>query len=251
MDNVNTSDARLLLEKMKINPNEANAVDKFIASSGATLDAKVVHVLKRLVAKVGNPQAAPMAISKAVAVSLTPIPFRVAVTSLNGGAMIGGGVNVSAKYIQMTDYLRNQLEMVGGSPTIIKTSKYLRVAYEDLKNALKSKNKQIDDIDNARISDLINNLERTEQKVEKAFRYIIALRKLLNNPNFNAESGIKGNVTAKMMEELEETHRKLTSSATKKSGDIMSVLNSIHTAVGDIPEMKKDIAALKKSAGLP
>jgi hypothetical protein len=173
--------------------------------------------------------------SSLVAFTLQP---RVGFTSMSGG-MMGGGNRAAANFIQMSNYLKNRYTLVGGANNAVPSSvAALRSSLGELEKALQSKNKQIDATDKQRIVQLIDSLQRTEEKAELAAKYMSELRRIISHPKFNASSEISAPVSAEMMSELSKNHATLLAAASKKSHNLLSILETVASLVDDVKAIK-------------
>jgi hypothetical protein len=140
----------------------------------------------------------------------------------------------------MSNYLKNRFTLIGGSNAVPSSVAALRSNLAELEKALVAKGKAIDATDKQRITQLIDGLQSTEEKANKAAKYMIELRRLISHPKFDAEvaSGIKTDVTAKMMSELTEQHKALLAAATKKSYNLLSIFETIAGVVDEVKAIR-------------
>jgi hypothetical protein len=234
--------ARNLVNKMGIN----GTVDEWVKANGITLQPTVASALKAIVSRVRNPsgltgpirEVPKVAPSVLVPFSLTP---RVPFTSMSG-VMMGGGANRAAvNFLQMSNYLKNRYTLVGGAPNAVPSSvAALRSSLAELKAALASKDKAIDTTDETRIIQLIDSLQSTEQKAERAAKYMSELRRLIAHPKFESDvaPSITGDVTASMMAQLSDNHKTLLAASSRKSNNLLSILETIAGLVADVKLIK-------------
>lgn len=227
--------ARNLVQKMKI----TGSVDEFVRASGVQLQPSVLAALKAIVNRVRN--ASGLGENRPYVSSMSSsIPFRVAFTSMSGGMIGGGGNRAAANFIQMSNYLKNRYTLVGGASNAVPSSvAALRSSLVELERALQAKDKKIDENDKERIIQLIDSLQSTEQKAEKAAKYMSELRRLINHPKFNGN--VAEVVTAQMMEELSGKHRELLTASAKKSTNLLSILETIASLVDDVKAIRNQI----------
>jgi hypothetical protein len=235
--------ARNLVSKMGI----TGTVDEWIKANSLTLQPTVANALRVIVSRVRNPSGlagskrseVPMVVASAlVPFSLTP---RVAFTSMSGVMVGGGGNRAAANFIQMSNYLKNRYTLVGGASNAVPSSvAALRSSLAELDSALKSKGKAIEETDKQRIVQLIDSLQSTEQKAEKAAKYMSELRRLLAHPKYDTivASTVANEVTADMMRELTENHKTLLAASSKKSYNLLSILETVAGLVDDVKAIK-------------
>jgi len=225
--------ARNLLSKLGINGD----VDAWVRDNSLTVDPRVVTVLKKLVNKTSGVSGSSSGFT--LVSGLAPRP----VFTLVGGGMVGGGNrnNAVSNFVQMSDYLKNQYVLVGGSNAAPSSVAALRQSLSQLEQALTAKGKAIEGTDKQRIVQLFDSLQSTEEKAMKAAKYMNELRRLVNHPKFPPLAA--GDVTAKMMEELTKKHSELLKAAERKSYNLLSILETI-AGVAD------DVKALKAKAGI-
>ena len=157
--------------------------------------------------------------------------------------LYGGGVasNNLSEIKQITDYLKNQkYTMIGGDPLVV-TSKVrvLKAQFHNLKKALKARGKTIDENDEKQIWQLLDSLERTEQKEQLLVKYMVNLRKLLNAGVLDSESKV---ITTDLIDELMKKNRKLFESGERKSMNILSIYDSLKEAVEQNASAIKSLA---------
>jgi hypothetical protein len=155
------------------------------------------------------------------------------------GGMMGGGNRAAANFIQMSNYLKNRYTLVGGANNAVPSSvAALRSSLAELERALESKGKQIDTNDKQRIVQLIDSLQRTEEKAELAAKYMSELRRIIAHPKFDVASEITGPVTANMMADLSKNKATLLAAASKKSYNLLSILETVAGLVDDVKAIK-------------
>ncbi len=225
--------ARNLLTKLGISGD----VDAWVKANSLTVDPRVVTVLKKLVNKTSGASGSSSGFTLVSGLVARPV------FTLLGGGMVGGGNrnNAVANFVQMSDYLKNQYVLVGGSHVAPSSVAALRQSLNQLEQALTAKGKAIDTTDKQRIVQLFDSLQSTEEKAMKAAKYMNELRRLVNHPKFPGTG--TGDVTAKMMEELTSKHSELLKAAERKSYNLLSILETI-AGVAD------DVKALKAKAGI-
>lgn len=228
--------ARNLLKKLDINGD----VDAWVKTNSLSVDPRVVTVLKKLVNKTSGVTGASAGYRLPSGASvLSPRP----VFTLVGGGMVGGGNrnNAVANFVQMSDYLKNQYVLVGGSNAAPSSVSALRQSLNQLEQALTAKGKAIDATDKQRIVQLFDSLQSTEEKAMKAAKYMNELRRLVNHPKFPGTGS--GDVTAKMMEELTTKHSELLKAAERKSYNLLSILETIAGVADDVKALKAKVGA--------
>jgi len=234
--------AKNLVEKLEINKSNYD-VNAWIASKKLTVTPQVRFALNKIVAKVlkatrgavGSAEPAPVA-----GVTLLPL------YSLTG-VMVGGGNSESSNYLQMSNYLRNQFNLVGGAGELIVPNALsgLRDSFISLQRVLKNNGKQIEENDVKRIDQLFDSLQSTEEKARKAAIYINGLRKLLAHPGFDNKE-VASSVTVKMLQELNEKHKKLLESSSRKTLSLVSILDSVASAA-DVKRLEDKVDRLLAS----
>ena len=233
--------ARNLLNKLSI----TGTVDDWVKSKGPgfAIDPRVVSVLKVLVARTTN-NSGTIVPSYASSGWPSKIARRPVFTLITGGGMVGGGRrnNAVANFVQMSDYLKNQYVLTGGSIAAPQTVAVLRQTLKDLEEALTKKGKAIDTTDKQRIIELFDSLQSTEDKAIRAAEYLSKLRRLVNHEKFDT-LGVASSVSVQMMEELTRKHAELLRASERKSGQVTSILEAVARAADDI-------AAIKKSLGI-
>jgi len=227
--------ARNLLSKLGIKGD----VDAWVSDNSLKVDPRVVTVLKKLVNKTSGASGSSSGFTLVSGLAARPV------FTLVGGGMVGGGNrnNAVANFVQMSDYLKNQYVLVGGSHVAPSSVAALRQSLSQLEQALTAKGKKIDETDKNRIVQLFDSLQSTEEKAMKAAKYMNELRRLINHPKFQTEVSSMVPVTAKMMEELTAKHSELLKAAERKSYNLLSILETI-AGVAD------DVKALKAKAGI-
>lgn len=235
--------ARALVTKMGITGSVAEWKAKQKASSpDFDLDPRVEFALTQIVNRVRNPSGL---VAPAPRSGSYPALKARPVFSLAGAGMVGGGsrVNAVANFVQVSDYLKNQFVLVGGNgaPSSVAA---MRDTLSQLETALQSKGKQIDATDKQRIQQLFDSLQSTEEKALKAAKYLSELRRLVNHPKFKSEvEAIKGDVTAKLMQDLTTRHSELLKAATQKSYNLLSILETIAGVADDVKAIKEKMAS--------
>jgi hypothetical protein len=242
------STARNLIEKMGITSNKT--VEQWKSETGVDLSATVLAALKAIVQRVRNPSGRSEAYGPVGAAAAPSLGRRVAFTRLAGGSMIGGGGGnrAVANFIQMSNYLKERYILVGGASNAVPSSVgALRTSLAELEVALEAKNKQIDAEDKRRIVQLFDSLQRTEEKADKAARYMSELKRIIAHPSFKNDS-IGATVTAKIMQDLQTTHSTLLAASAKKGHSIVSVLDALTSAASELSALKAlpgEIASLR------
>jgi len=240
--------ARNLVNKMGI----TDTVDEWVKTHSLTLQPTVAAALKAIVARVRSNSG--LAGSRPIVTPMVPasslvafvVPQRVGFTPMTGLMVGGGGNRAAANFIQMSNYLKNSYTLVGGNPNAVPSSvAALRSSLAELEKALQSKSKQIDSDDKKRIVQLIDSLQRTEEKAELAAKYMSELRRIIAHPKFDVVSEIAGpDVTAAMMAELSKNKATLLAAASKKSFNLLSIFESIAAVADDSSITKKTVAGL-------
>lgn len=230
--------ARNLVNKMGISDGN---IKKWVSDNGITVSPSVVAALTAIVARVKgvSGRSEPSRPSPGF-VAIFP---RVAVTPMPSSGMIGGGGNNAvANFVQMSNYLKNRFTLIGGNPNAVPSSvAALRSSLLELENVLKAKGKAIDSTDKQRIIQLIDGLQSTEEKADKAAKYMIELRRLIAHPKFDVAKMPTGNVTAEMMAQLTEQHKALLAAATKKSYNLLSIFETIAAVADDVRAIKAKV----------
>jgi hypothetical protein len=247
--NIDVGLAKNLLTKLQID-KENYDLGKWIVNKGLKIAPNVKFALHKIIEKV----------IKANGVASTRIEGRPASSSVVllplyplsiSGIMTGGGNKKSSNYLQMSDYLKNQLNFVGGGNKellVPNTLSGLRQSFIALQRQLENIGKQIDGPDVLRINQLFDSLQSTEEKTRKAALYIDGLRKLISHPGFD-NSSITGHVTAKMLQELYNTHEKLIKSSSNKTFSLIPILDTLLNAATatDVKKLSDKVETLIKT----
>lgn len=239
--------ATSLLQTLGVKIHQKDAYASWKADNGSklALNADLEHFIKALIQRVLVPNASSPDLSRRVIETsrIGIIPARVGLTSISGVLVGAGRSRLHSEIVQMNNYMRNQINMVGGN-AIVQFTSGVRSSYNELVRVLEAKGKKIDPADDLRIRDSIESLQRSEGKVKKAALYINGLIQLVKHPKFNV-SEITTDITAKMLEELTQKHQALLTSTTKKATNLISILESINNIAGDMTTIKNDVAELK------
>lgn len=224
--------ARNLLTKLGVNGD----VDKWVKDNSLTVDPRVVTVLKKLVNKTSGTSGSSSGYTLVSGLAARPV------FTLIGGGMVGGGNrnNAVANFVQMSDYLKNQYVLVGGSHVAPSSVSALRQSLNQLEQALTTKGKAIDATDKQRIVQLFDSLQSTEEKAMKAAKYMNELRRLVTHPKFPGTGAT--DITAKMMEELTSKHSELLKAAERKSYNLLSILETIAGVADDVKAIKASMS---------
>ena len=235
--------AKNLVEKLQINQSNYN-VENWIKAKSLTVTPQVKFALNKIVDKVLKAtRNVNTSVPEATVSTVALLPLY---SLVGGNGMIGGGNSESFNYLQLSNYLRNQFNLVGGAGELIVPNALsgLRESFASLQKVLANNGKKIDDNDVKRIDQLFDSLQSTEEKARKAAIYINGLRKLMAHPGFN-NADVASPITVKMLQELNDKHKKLLESSSKKSLSIVSILDSVASAA-DVKALREDVAEIKR-----
>jgi len=217
--------AMKLGKKLGLDLNSVKKVcDDFATSTGKPLNQNVQTILHSIKAVYTNKPSIP-----AVIPVWTFVPPLIGGKMING-KMVGGGTNVSyADFIRGFDSLKNNIHISGGAlgPN---TAVAFRNNYQQLKSILTSNGKTLDAIDDTRMDEYINSIERSEKRLDKLKNLIQILKKLYSDPVgkqlLDKDIGVK-NVTLELLSELTEQHKNSTGALTGKISNYFTSYGSL------------------------
>ena len=236
--------AMKLGKKLGLDINDVKKVcDDFKAATKKDLNPNVVTTLHSIKAVYTNKPSAPVV-----------IPVWTFVPPLIGGKMVGGGSNVSyADFIRGFDSLKNNINISGGGGGFGPNSAIaFRNNYLQLKSILTSNGKTLDAVDDTRMDEYINSIERSEKRLDKLTNLIQILKKLYSDPAgkkyLDDNIGTK-KATLELLDDLTEQYK---NSAGALTGKISNYFTS-YTSLVNSREMQhilkklEDVEAIMKA----
>jgi hypothetical protein len=220
----NNMDYGAALKMAKTLGLDKKPVEEIVPLFPGGLNDRVIEAFRVIKRRISPTSSAPVARPVAGVVAPGALMRRVAIVPVAGVMLGGGNRNILANYVQLTNALRNNYNMVGGS----NSAAVLKASFEDLQALLKTNGKEIETSDVNRIQELIASVARSEQRSKKAAEYIFLLKSALQEAKVSkSDLGAGETITLKLIGELAEKQKTAEAAVSKKGKGLMDIFAAV------------------------